>query len=407
MNRSIDKLLRERNYYKILNVAENATDEEIRLAYRGLMKTYHPDIIKHHPDYEQIGEEKATRMAQLINDAYDMLKNPVTRKEFDEELAAIRRQREQAKAANEARRQREEARTQSETSYSRSQNAYHGTYGYERPGSTGSRTNTQSDSQRRTGQTSGAHYQGNYSRQRAYGASRKYKRAKSNPYVKAVFTKFKSKFAEIFSEENLNDCKLIARGIARYIKEIYKKEKRGVVLGTINGLLIATMLFNIIGANERKMEEEPIIPEETITVEMEQDTTSPNLGYEVPIIIEDETYELVEYYTPSYGESLSVIGERYGVTVEELKRANDLDSDLIRTDREYKVVKTVSEDELDDYSVNYAYKGETISDLARMFDTDVQTIRNLNQDIIVGDNIVSGVDTVRVPDLARQHQRQR
>ena len=86
----------------------NFREREIKLAYRGLIFEYHPDKIKQtHPE---IDADTANRISQIINSAYEVLKNPDKRKEFDEELAALRRQREQARAAEEYRRQREEAR---------------------------------------------------------------------------------------------------------------------------------------------------------------------------------------------------------------------------------------------------------------------------------------------------------
>ena len=54
--------------YQILGVARNATDEEIKRAYRKLAKKYHPDA--------NPGDESAAKKMQEINDAYDRIKNP-------------------------------------------------------------------------------------------------------------------------------------------------------------------------------------------------------------------------------------------------------------------------------------------------------------------------------------------
>ncbi len=56
--------------YKVLGVSPSATDEEIKQAYRDLVKKYHPD--KHRgTSYES----EATEKLKQINEAYDMLKN--------------------------------------------------------------------------------------------------------------------------------------------------------------------------------------------------------------------------------------------------------------------------------------------------------------------------------------------
>lgn len=54
--------------YQVLGVSRDATDEEIKKAYRRLAKKYHPDL---HP-----GDEEAARQMQRVNAAYEQIKNP-------------------------------------------------------------------------------------------------------------------------------------------------------------------------------------------------------------------------------------------------------------------------------------------------------------------------------------------
>ena len=54
--------------YKVLGVSPNASDEEIKKAYRRLAKQYHPD--------RNPGDPVAAKKMQQINDAYDQIKNP-------------------------------------------------------------------------------------------------------------------------------------------------------------------------------------------------------------------------------------------------------------------------------------------------------------------------------------------
>ena len=54
--------------YSVLGVSKDATEQEIKKAYRQKAKLYHPDF---HPD-----DPEAARKMNEVNEAYDMLTNP-------------------------------------------------------------------------------------------------------------------------------------------------------------------------------------------------------------------------------------------------------------------------------------------------------------------------------------------
>lgn len=65
-----------RDYYQILGVDKNATEKEIKSAYRKLARKYHPDV-------NQNDAQAETRFKE-INEAYEVLGDPDKRKKYDQ-----------------------------------------------------------------------------------------------------------------------------------------------------------------------------------------------------------------------------------------------------------------------------------------------------------------------------------
>ena len=65
----------EKDYYAVLGLKKDATDDQIKKAFRKLARQYHPDQNKA-PEAEQKFKE--------ITEAHDVLSDPKTRKEYDE-----------------------------------------------------------------------------------------------------------------------------------------------------------------------------------------------------------------------------------------------------------------------------------------------------------------------------------
>ena len=68
----------DKNYYDILGVGRKATDEEIKSAYRKLVKQYHPDL---HPN-----DANAAAKFKEVNEAHEVLSDPKKRAAYDYEL---------------------------------------------------------------------------------------------------------------------------------------------------------------------------------------------------------------------------------------------------------------------------------------------------------------------------------
>ena len=65
-----------KNYYDVLGVAKNASDADIKKAFRKLARKYHPDIAK--------DKSAAETRFKEINEANEVLGDPDKRRKFDE-----------------------------------------------------------------------------------------------------------------------------------------------------------------------------------------------------------------------------------------------------------------------------------------------------------------------------------
>ena len=63
------------DYYKILGVGKNASEDEIKKAYRKLARQYHPD--------RNPGDKQAEERFKEISQAYDVLSDADKRKAYD------------------------------------------------------------------------------------------------------------------------------------------------------------------------------------------------------------------------------------------------------------------------------------------------------------------------------------
>ena len=70
-------MAQKRDYYEVLGVNKNATDDELKKAFRKLAKKYHPDA---NPD----NKEEAEKKFKEVNEAYETLSDKQKRQMYDQ-----------------------------------------------------------------------------------------------------------------------------------------------------------------------------------------------------------------------------------------------------------------------------------------------------------------------------------
>ena len=72
---SLKEPMEDKDYYKILEISREATEEEIKKSYRRIAMQYHPD--------RNPGNKEAEERFKIASEAYEVLRDPQKREVYD------------------------------------------------------------------------------------------------------------------------------------------------------------------------------------------------------------------------------------------------------------------------------------------------------------------------------------
>ena len=110
---------------------------------------------------------------------------------------------------------------------------------------------------------------------------------------------------------------------------------------------------------------------------------------------EDDKVEEITTYTVQSGDSLWSISKKFGVTVDELKNVNSLTSNLLSIGQVL-IIPTSSSSNSNNYTIYIVKSGDSLWSIANNFKTTVDSIKSLNN---LSSNLLSIGQELKIPNI--------
>ena len=380
-------------YYEVLGVSTDASQEEIKKAYKEMMKKYHPDA--HPKDDTKFYEQKA----KILNEAYEVLGNKEKRRDYDIECAV--------REANEARKQYERSqRARQQRARNQQQTANTPHYSQNSRRQSNSRTRT-TNNQRRTTPKKETFFS---NVKDAYKEVRK--EEKNNKFAER-HTKINEAFYDWFADkvEGVGSYVLFRTGqgavhvSAEMIYQLaklrhitkdsvvkYVIRNRRLAAAAITGVIIFSNLPTNDGTTTTPPDKDDLAGRKTNVVQT----------------FEEHKTTLTRNYIVQVGDSLSSISDMSLTTIEDIKRANGLTDNMLYLGDTIQVPYIISDEDLQYYIQTVNTNKMSLDDLATIYSTDVDTLCRLNKEAI---KMVNGVrvimsDKIVVPNFITSNELQ-
>lgn len=329
------------DYYKLLGLREDASDEEIREIYRIAIKECHPDI---HAQEDERTRRKAENAARLLNEMRATLLNPERRKAYDAERTAYY---ENLKNQDNSKDSKEHRDRFDDEPYVEKDDVL-----------------TPEEALDKIVEA----FKKAREEEKAYPLLERHKDI-GLEYNETVGTVVENKAvrsiaglgAHVTQEIVFQLAKLRHRKGESFLDYTMRNRRN------FAAFLVAFSIFtsSLVNKNEKVEYNSPV---ETV-----QD------------ISEDQT-QLTRYYTIKDGDNLSSLAYDAGISVEKLAKINGIEGSIIYTGDKIKVPYNISESDLVYYAEMVDVEGRSLDEIAKLYETDVQTLMVLNGNAIGTEN---------------------
>ena len=161
------------------------------------------------------------------------------------------------------------------------------------------------------------------------------------------------------------------------------KLKRRIKEGIAIGLAGAIMVAGVIALRHKEKTNTPVDP--------------------YSITEEENTITLTRYYTVTFGDTLSGIADETGIPMSKIQDDNEISNpNMIDMNQRLVLNYKIEEENLENCTQVVFVNGQTVSEIASEYETNIQTLTTLNPNSIInmGEGAMSiTTDTLVVPDF--------
>lgn len=390
------------DYYKLLGIQKNATENEIRKAYRAASKKYHPDMNINSSDEAR---RASTLKFLLIQEAKETLLNKDARREYNIQYNEHKRKQSYPSAYVEDTAPIEEMEDFSRVWPKPKQPTPNQTQAKapDKQKPTPNQTQAKAPNKQKPtpAPTKKQYSYSEFDEEKLHTTSARRGERKSTNGKKSQHKRNRLSVSERFLKE--------LRKLAIRPNDTLKKyvlRNRGKIIFIVSTTIATSLL---VGAAKNKSKEEQVVPETTLYTTQTEYTEVPETteqAIEVTLPTFEEDIVLLRVHKVEVSDSLSKFSADSNTLMEEIKNYNGMNGNNVILGTKIRIPYIISPEDLPYYTKVEAYQGEDLDQYAESFETEAETICKLNPEAARwdGTKYVVATDSLIVPDFITKEE---